>query len=142
MLYRFGDVVWLNYSMLSQVSHGARDFGSLIVGGRGNEVHPPSPEAPPLGGEEGEVRVLLRSRADKATAKQNTASERLRPTGVQEGTTGLPVGLHADRRDGLLEVRAAVAEGLAAGKRVGAEAAHEGEESEIGPEVRLCRAPA
>ncbi len=73
-------------------------------------IHPPSPEAPPLGsplrsrsfataqqgGEEGEARVLLRSRpaslklrsgcfeahrakksrADKATAKQNTASER------------------------------------------------------------------
>ena len=107
--------------------------------------HPPSPEAPPLGGEpcsaeasqrplrsseseggEGEARVLLRSaslklrsslsealakeesRADKATAKQNTlasakprlrfgaagASERFRPTGVQEGATGLPVGLH------------------------------------------------
>ena len=35
-------------------------------------VHPPSPEAPPVGGEEGEARVLLRSRADKATAKQNT----------------------------------------------------------------------
>ena len=50
--------------------------------------------------------------------------------------------VHADRRRGLLEVRAAVAEGLAAGKRVGAEAAHEGEESEIGPQVRLCRAPA
>ena len=61
--------------------------------------HPPSPEV---------GRVLLRSRADKATAKQNTASERLRPTGVQEGATGsrpsqpkrllrrsrLPVGLH------------------------------------------------
>ncbi len=56
--------------------------------------HPPSPEASPLGGEKGEARVLLRSRADKATAKQNTASERFRPTGVQEGTTGLPVGLH------------------------------------------------
>ena len=41
--------------------------------------HPPSPEAPPLGGEEGEARV---------------ASERFRPTGVQEGATGLPVGLH------------------------------------------------
>jgi len=89
-----------------------------------------------LGGEEGEARVLLRSRpaspklrsgcfeahrakesrADKATAKQNTmASERaasprlrsrrfearsaekgFRPTGVQEGATGLPVGLHRD----------------------------------------------
>ena len=47
-----------------------------------------------MGGEEGEGRVLLRSRADKATAKQNTASERLRPTGVQEGATGMPVGLH------------------------------------------------
>ena len=32
------------------------------------------------GGEEGEVRV---------------ASERFRPTGVQEGATGMPVGLHA-----------------------------------------------
>ena len=72
------------------------------------EFHPPSPEAPLLGGEEGEVRVLLRSRADKATAKQNMArlceanasrrrsraSERLRPTGVEESATGLPVGLH------------------------------------------------
>jgi len=57
--------------------------------------HPPSPEAPSLGGEEGEARVLLRSRADKATAKQNTASERFRPRGAQEGATGLPVGLHA-----------------------------------------------
>ena len=38
-------------------------------------------------GEEGEERVLLRSRADKATAKQNRASERFRPTGK-------PVGLH------------------------------------------------
>jgi len=33
-------------------------------------------------------RVLLRSRADKATAKQNIASERFRPTGVPEGATG------------------------------------------------------
>ena len=48
-----------------------------------------------MGGEEGEARVLLRSRADKATAKQNTASERFRPTGVQEGATGMPVGLHS-----------------------------------------------
>ena len=90
---------------------------SAIVGAKSRVViprkiramfHPPSPEAllrrseapasqrraPPLGGEEGEARVLLRSRADKATAKQNMASERFRPTGVQEGATGLPVGLH------------------------------------------------
>jgi len=73
-----------------------------------------------MGGEEGEARVLLRSRADKATAKQNTArlceanaslrrsraSERFRPTGVQEGATGLPVGLHTD---GPPESRRAVA---------------------------------
>ena len=48
--------------------------------------HPPSPEAPPLGAEQG--------RADKATAKQHMTSERLRPTGVQAGATGVPVGLH------------------------------------------------
>ena len=50
-------------------------------------VNPPSPDAQFFGGKRGEARVLLRSRADKATAKQNTASERLRPTGK-------PVGLH------------------------------------------------
>ena len=49
----------------------------------GTRVHPPSPEAPPLGGEEGEERV---------------ASERFRPTGAQEGTTSLPVGLHFEAR--------------------------------------------
>jgi len=65
----------------------------------GMRVHPPSPaallrriatpaaqrRAPPFSGEEGEARV---------------ASERFRPTGVQEGATGLPVGLHFEARHG------------------------------------------
>ena len=54
---------------------------------KGTRVHPPSPATPPLGGEEGEERV---------------ASERFRPTGVQEGATGLPVGLHFEARNGEL----------------------------------------
>ena len=52
---------------------------------QGTRVHPPSPVAPPLGGEEGEARV---------------ASERFRPTGTQEGATDLPVGLHFEARNG------------------------------------------
>ena len=60
----------------------------------GQPIHPPSPEATPLSEEKGEVRVLLRSRADQATAKQNVASERFRPTGVLKSDTGLPVELH------------------------------------------------
>ncbi len=44
-------------------------------------------------------RVLLRSRADKATAKQNTmASERFRPTGGPNGTTGFARGAPRDMR--------------------------------------------
>ena len=61
--------------------------------GRRSEVH-----SAKEGGEKGEARVLLRSRADKATAKQNTASEQLRPTGTQGGAMGLPVELHIGGR--------------------------------------------
>ena len=89
-------------------------------------IHPPSQEAPPpasleasqrfsealgegdLGGEEGEVRVLLRSRAGKATAKQNTmASERFRPTGGPESATGSARGAPQLQRGLKLAVRRA-----------------------------------
>ncbi len=71
---------------------------------RGTRVHPPSPEAPPLGGEEGEARVAseraasprLRSRRFEA----RSAEKGFRPTGAQEGATGLPVGLHFEARHG------------------------------------------
>ena len=57
-------------------------------------IHPPSPEAPGVSPRKEAKRVLLRSRADKATAKQNMASERFRPTGSKRGHGCQPVGLH------------------------------------------------
>mgnify|MGYP001573038509 CR=1 FL=1 len=63
-----------------------------VVGGG---VHPPSPEAPGVSQGRKARRVLLRSRADKATAKQNMASERFRPTGPKRGHGRQPVGLHS-----------------------------------------------
>ena len=84
---RYARIIILGFSLgaVSVINFAAKDS---------RLIHPPSPEAPTMDGEEGEARVLLRSRADKATAKQNTASQRFRPTGLQEGVTGMPMGLH------------------------------------------------